>query len=145
MRRTLFALWTTLMASCSYLPFAGGKLEGELTNPPEDWNAVGETRIVQLETRPGDPYSVKVWVIGSGDLLYVYAGTSHSTWVQHIEADPRVRLAAGGRVYELEAVRETDTERFERFAQAWKDKYGSGRALGETPDSAYLFRLGVRS
>ena len=57
-------------------------------------------KTIQLETRPADPYSVNIWVIALGEHLYVHAGANRSEWVEHMEADPNVRLRVGDSIYE---------------------------------------------
>jgi len=98
---------------------------------------------VQLETNPSNPYSVNLWVIGNEDSLYIFAGDSETTWVQHIAANPNVRLKIGESIYELAATRVTDADEFEKFAQAWEAKYGN-RPRNESVDETWLMRLAAR-
>ena len=82
-------------------------------------------------------------MVGLGDVAYVHAGASRATWVEHMEADPNVRLRVDGTLYELAAVRVADQDEFDRFADAYEKKYGN-RPRNENVDEAYLFRLGGR-
>jgi hypothetical protein len=118
----------------------GGRLEGEIAPAPGDWASTDEISTVQLETRPDDPYSVNIWAVGIGPRAYVHAGTNRSNWVEHIEADARVRLRVQDQIYELNASRVEDQEEFDRFSDAYEKKYGR-RPRNEDVKQAYLFRL----
>ncbi len=131
-------------AACNYIPFSSGGLTGNVAEAPNDWSHIAQTNIVQLETQPDKPYSVNLWVIGSGSNLYVYAGSKRSTWIEHIDVNPRVRLQVGDAVYLLTAQRVTDTTEFEHFAQLWNTKYGR-RPGNENVSEAYLMRLTPRT
>lgn len=121
----------------------GGSLQGSVAPPPADWAFTDEVNTIQLETRPDDPYSVNIWVIALGERLYVHAGANRSTWVEHMEADPNVRLRVGGSIYELAAARVEAQDEFDRFSDAYEAKYGR-RPRNENVDEAYLFRLAAR-
>ncbi len=140
---TLILGATLLTTACGYIPFSGGALSGRETPPPTDWTQVAEAKIIELETNPTDPYSVKLWIIGAGPNLYVHAGANRTTWVEHIEADSRVRLLIDDALYLLRAQRVTDAGEFDNFAQAYDIKYGN-RPRNESVDEAYLFRLTPR-
>lgn len=132
------------MGGCAdYLPFSSGGLEGAVAELPASFKEIGRQKIVQLETNPADPYSVNLWVIGNETSLYIFAGDSETTWVQHIAADPNVRLKLAGSIYELAATRVTDADEFEQFAQAWESKYGN-RPRNENVDETWLLRLAAR-
>lgn len=133
-----------LLCGCSdMIPFSGGRLEGTLSPAPADWTLAAQPDVVQLETRPGDPYSVKLWVIGLGPAVYVHAGANRATWVEHIDANPDVRLLIGDALYELRAIRVNDPEEFKAFSNAYEIKYGR-RPRNENVAEAYLFRLDAR-
>ena len=127
-------------AACSYIPFSAGGLTGKVVEAPDNWTKIAQVDIAQLETQPADPYSVNLWIIGRGSNLYVYAGDNRSTWVEHIEVNPNVRLQIEDTVYLLTAQRVTDAAEFERFAQAWDTKYGN-RPGNENVAETYLMRL----
>jgi hypothetical protein len=110
---------------------------------PADWSFADEISTIQLETRPEDPYSVNIWAVGMGDQLYVHAGASRATWVEHMEADPLVRAQVGDRLFALRAVRVESAEEFARFAAVYKEKYGN-RPRNENIAEIYLYRLGAR-
>ena len=141
MSARLILLITILLAGgCDMVPFSGGTLDGTLTEPPADWTEAANRQVIQLETNPANPYSVKLWIIGRGPDLYVHAGATRSTWVGHLETDPNVRLLIGERLYELRAERVTSAAEFERFAADYEQKYGRRPRNGNV-DEAYLFRL----
>jgi hypothetical protein len=121
----------------------GGALEGATAPAPESWSFTDSIKTVQLETRPAEPYSVNIWVIALGEHLYVHAGASRSAWVEHIEADPNVRIRIGDAVYALSAARVEAQDEFDRFSDAYERKYGR-RPRNENAAEAYLFRLGAR-
>ena len=133
------------LAGCGgpFVLFPGGALEGTASPIPDSWAFTDEVGTVQLETRPADPYSVNIWVIAIDDNLYVHAGASRNTWVEHMEADPNVRLGVGDSIYELEASRVERQDEFDRFSEAYDAKYGR-RPRNENVDEAYLFRLTAR-
>jgi hypothetical protein len=129
-----------LLAGCDLIPFSGGALSGNLTEPPADWTEVARPEIIELETNPAEPYSVKLWIIGVGPDLYVHAGANRATWVEHIEQDPNVRLRINESLYELRAERVEHAEEFAAFAEVYELKYGN-RPRNENVNEAYLFRL----
>ncbi len=142
--RALLLTAVLALAGCSgYLPFAGGALEGEVHSLPASWTEVSQTKIVQLETNPAEPYSVNIWCVGEGEKLYVFAGDNKATWIEHMLVDPAVRLKIDERIYELRAQRVTDAEEFEWFAQQWDKKYGN-RPRNEKVGETYLMRLTPR-
>jgi hypothetical protein len=121
----------------------GGALEGETAAVPASWSFTNDVDTVQLETQPADPYSVNIWVTAADESLYVHAGANRSTWVEHIEVDPRVRLRVNESIYELAAARVTEQSEFDRFSDAYERKYGR-RPRNENVGEAYLFRLAAR-
>lgn len=142
MRTLLALLLATGITACSgptaLLP--GGALEGAVAPTPADWSFTDEVDTVQLETRAADPYSVNIWMIGLADRAYVHAGANRAAWVEHMEADPSVRLRVADSIYELKAERVTQQDEFDRFSDAYEQKYGN-RPRNESVAEAYLFRL----
>ena len=100
-------------------------------------------KTVQLETRPVDPYPVNISAIAIGENLDVHAGANRSTLVANMEADPNVRFRVNDSIYELAASRVDGQEEFDRFSDAYEEKYGR-RPRNENVGEAYLFRLGAR-
>jgi hypothetical protein len=133
-----------LVVGCGpFLTVPGGKLDGVPAPAPDDWSLIAEVDTIQLETRPEDPYSVNIWVVGMGPALYVHAGANRSTWVENMEVDPEVRLRVEGTLYDLRASRVESQDEFARFSDAYEEKYGS-RPRNEDVTEAYLFRLEPR-
>ena len=147
-KRTRFFLTFMLAASIAgcggpFVLLPGGALEGSTVATPDDWSFTDAVDTVQLETRPADPYSVNIWVIAIGKTLYVHAGANRSKWVENMEADPNVRLRVNDSIYELVASRVDAQEEFDRFSDAYEQKYGR-RPRNENVAEAYLFRLAAR-
>ena len=144
MRTRYLVLITALLAGCAdSIPFAGGQLDGTLAQAPGDWSETAGAEVIQLEPRPEDPYSVKLWVVGIGPALYVHAGATRTTWIEHIDVDPSVRLQIGSTLYELTAVRVESEEEFATFADAYEVKYDL-RPRNENVGEVYLYRLEAR-
>lgn len=142
MHRSIVVLCAAIcLAACKpILTFPGGALDGIVTPVPADWSFTDAIKTVQLETRPADPYSVNIWVIALDGQLYVHAGANRARWVEHIEADPRVRIAVGDALYELTATRVTEQAEFDRFSDAYDAKY-ERRPRNGSVEEAWLFRL----
>jgi hypothetical protein len=132
-------------AACSrpFVLLPGGALEGETAAVPQSWAFTNDVDTVQLETRPADPYSVNIWVVAIDPNLYIHAGANRSAWVEHIEADPKVRMRVNDAIYELAAARVEAQDEFDRFSDAYEKKYGR-RPRNENVGEAYLFRLAAR-
>lgn len=135
-------LLLVLLTACSadFIPFSGGALEGNLVPAPNDWTELAAAEVIQLETNPAEPYSVKLWIIGNDKQLYVHAGANRTAWVEYIENDPKVKLLIDQKLYELQAERVTDTNDFKTFSDVYEKKYGT-RPRNENVNEAYLFRL----
>ena len=126
------------------LPIAGGALEGQVTAIPSAWGPVARDEIIQLETNgPDGPYSVNLWTVEIDGDLHVFAGDNYAAWVEHIESDDVVRLQSETAVFELRAERIRAPQHFERFAEAWEQKYGR-RPMNESVEETYLIRLTAR-
>ena len=134
-----------LLVACGPLVMIpGGALSGSVQPLPSDWSFTDAVKTVQLETRPGDPYSVNVWGVAARDAFYVASGRgAEAAWARHIAADPRVRLRVGEDLYELEAVRTDDAAELDAFLAAAKAKYDFEPEPDQAED-AILFRLQPR-
>ncbi len=141
MRAFATLLTLVLLAGCSeYLPISGGALEGPVVAGPDDWTSVAGASIIQLETRPEEPYSVNLWVLGRPGHMYIFAGDNRTEWVEHIAVNPNVRMQIDGNIYELVAEQVTDAGEFVGFADGWEEKYGN-RPMNENVSETFLFRL----
>lgn len=99
------AVLALVLSACGgpFLVFPGGALSGEVVEEPvRDWSFVDD-RFVDLETRPEDPYSVELNYVVRDGALYVDPAEGRR-WLDHIRADPRVRVRFDGKVYPLRAV-----------------------------------------
>jgi len=145
LRRKPLLLLTLFLAACSsdWVPFSSGELDGEVAQVPADWSQFADAEVIQLETNPVDPYSVKLWVIDMDGSLYVHAGANRATWVAHIESSPLVRLESEGKIYELQASRVTSADEFAQFSEIYKSKYGN-YPRNRNVNEIYLFRLTPR-
>ena len=142
-RHLLAATLLLLLAGCGYIPFSGGELEGNVVQVPADWSQLSRVDIIQLETNPAEPYSVKLWVVDLGASLYVHAGANRATWVENIEKNADVRLLSAESIYELRATRVQDAGEFAQFSDAYEAKY-STRPRNENVAEVYVFRLEAR-
>jgi hypothetical protein len=86
-----------------FLVFPGGELSGEVvTEPVTDWSFADDT-FVDVETRPGDPYSVELNYVVKDGQLYIDPAEGR-TWFDHLRADPRLRVRFGDKIYPVMAV-----------------------------------------
>jgi hypothetical protein len=106
--------------------------------------------VIELETRPDDPYSVNVWVVSFEGDAYVstslLAGVDDPDarrWVQYVKADPRVRVAIEGLVFPARLTEITaDDVDPQRIYRAFVAKYPQ---IDTTkPPGAIYFRIDRR-
>ena len=137
---------TVLLLGCNadFVPLPGGALTGRVALPPADWSAIGKHEVIRLETKPAEPYSVKLWIVERGAALYVHAGANRTAWVAHMEADSNVKVLMGEALYELSADRVTRQDEFDAFANDYEAKYGT-RPRNENVSEAYVYRLRPRN
>ena len=143
MRRASALLLVVLVGCGPVAMLPGGELSGTVKPAPSDWSFSDSVEVVQLETRPDDPYSVNLWGTGVGEVFYVAAGEAEAKWTGHIREDPRVRLRVGEDIYELVATLTRDAADIEAFLAALERKYDF------VPDeeqraAAAIFRLDPR-
>ena len=143
--KTIPILLLLSLTACSgpFLLLPGGALEGELAPTPAEWSFTDETSTVQIETNPSDPYSVNIWAVGMGPSLYLHAGGNRTTWVEHLESDPNIRVRIEDKIYELASSRVAEEAEFAAFADAYEAKYGT-RPRNENVSEVYLLRLRAR-
>lgn len=139
----LLVIFTFLIASCDAIPFSGGKLQGEVKPIPDGWPEVTQEEVIEIQTNPTDPYSVKLWVVVMNNHPYIHAGANRATWVEHLEQNPELILGHDGSLYELSAVRVTDMEEFNELREIYKDKYGN-YPRNSNLNEIYLYRLDAR-
>ena len=145
----LFVLCCTLCCSaCSdpLGPFAGGALSGPEAETPDSWAFATDIEVIQLETRPDDPHSVNTWIGVVDDALYIPTSLimgeedpGQRAWVQHVQANPAVRLRMDGSIYNATAVRVTDESTIAQVKTALLAKYDE--AATEHSNRAWVFRM----
>jgi hypothetical protein len=122
------ALALAALVGCDgpFLVFPGGELRGTVVDEPvADWSFVTDW-FVNLETRPEEPYSVELnYVVKDGKLFIDPA--EGRRWLDHIRADPRVRVRFGDEIYPLKAV-----------------LVGRPGELKGFPDDRFIYRLDPR-
>ncbi len=145
MIRILTVLSFLVLVGCEPMgPIPGGRLSGEVLPVPEDWSVYGAVELVQLETRPDDPYSINIWGIGIGKDYYIASGGGgESSWVDHMRVNPEVRLRIENNIFELKAVRVTDETELNQVLKSYKEKYDM-EAQAEDAAKAWLYRLEPR-
>lgn len=112
-------------------PIPGGALRGPVHEGPlPAWNTVADVEQIQLETRPGDPYSVNTWCGVHAGRLYVPTSLIRGAddpmereWVRNVLEDARVRARIDGVVYPLLAVRVEDEQELAAARAALLQKY----------------------
>ena len=67
-----------------------------------DWSFV-EDRFIDIETRPGDPYSIELIYQVKDGKLYIDPAEGRK-WLGHIRSDPRMRIRYAGKIYPVDAV-----------------------------------------
>ena len=145
MIRILIFVSTLFLVSCEPKgPIPGGQLTGEVKIVPDSWSAYSEVELLQLETRPDDPYSINIWGVGLGRDYYIASGGGgEPNWVDYINNNPAVRLRIQDNIFELKAVRTTDEEERDQVLKRYKEKYDM-EAQGADAEQAWLFRLDRR-
>ena len=129
-----------LLSGCSYIPFGGGELSGTEVATPTEWSVLEDVKVIKIETQPEAPYSVNLWVVGIGPVLYIHSGDNRTTWVEHLETNPKLRLKNGDSIYQLSATRVTDADEYAKFSEVYAAKYGNpprNSNVGEV----YIYRL----
>lgn len=124
-RRVFLAVWILLLAGCAepFIVFAGKALPGNVELPPVDWEVADEEDVVQLETRPSDPYSINIWAVVLDSHIYVATSEDGTRWTEHLADSRDVRLRVKDVIYELEAVPVTEPEERTAVALEYVDKY----------------------
>jgi hypothetical protein len=140
-RSTYFVFACVLfLGGCAYIPFAGGELEGTVTPVPNNWSNLAAVDIIQIETNPSQPYSVKLWVTVMDNIPYIHAGENLATWVENLQLDPELRLENEGKIYELKAERVTSADEFKRLGEIYHTKHGN-YPRNPNIQEVYLYRL----
>ena len=137
---------TMLLSGCDepFIVMPGGELSGEVAELPDDWTSLNEVEIVQIETRPEEPYSVNVWMIARGPYVYIATGEDDTRWTRHIDVNPAIRLRIEGKIYELRASRVENQNEKISIGEEYTKKYGVDDDDDNWVDNGQLFRLEPR-
>ncbi len=109
------ALGITLLISCGgpveFIPGAfalpGGELSGN-EGAASSWDeAAAGHSVMDLETRPTDPYSVRIGFVLRDGNLYIDPAEGRR-WYPHLETNPSVRVRFEDTVYRARAIEVTD-------------------------------------
>lgn len=113
---TLLVGGSTFITGCStpFLTLPGKSLQG-IEADAESWEFAAEFKIMQLETRRLNPYSVFHLVVLKHNNLYLNAA-KHRRWHDYIKQDPEVRVKLGDKIYRARAVEVTDPEELKDFS-----------------------------
>jgi len=84
------------------LVIPGGALSGPVVAVPESWEGT-DAAFLDLEVRPGNPYSVQLNYVVADGKLYIDPAEGRR-WFDYLREDERVRVRLSGDVYELKAV-----------------------------------------
>lgn len=130
-------------------PLPGGPLTGTVhEGPVSDWSFSDRIQEAELETNPGDPYSVTVWCAQQGGALYVPTslkrGDEHPgerQWVRNVTMDPKVRVKLGDTIYERRAVRVSEPAELEAVRAAFAKKYALDTGDLDPGREVWIFRL----
>jgi hypothetical protein len=131
-----------LLLGCSgpFGPIHGGRLAGvAMTEPVRDWSFANRYRLMQIEVRPRDPYSVNVNFIVAAGRLYVDIGDPGdlNRWRRLIRADPNVRVRFGEHIYPVRIEPVTDPTELAQVLDAYYRKQGTTTPPGcRLPDVA---------
>jgi len=92
----------------------GGELSGEEATSNAWSDVVSESGRLDLETRPEDPYSVRVNFVFRDGNVYIDPAEGRQ-WFEHLMADRSVRVRIDDRVYRARAVPVTDPNELAGF------------------------------
>lgn len=92
----------------------GGALSGEEATATAWTEVVSDSGTLEIETRPEDPYSVRIGYVFREGNVYIDPAEDRA-WYQNLEADPSVRVRFDNRVYRARAVPVTDAAELEGF------------------------------
>ena len=134
-----------MVSACDGPPhfMAGGELSGAVSDVPDVWQLDEESGLAQLETRPEDPYSINLTYVQLDGRFYVYAGDTRTSWVQHIEQNPLVRIRVDDAIYPARAVRVNSDDEIAEFAAIWANRSVFSRDPSGF-DKVWLYRLEAR-
>lgn len=110
------AVWARLFADGPVRFVPGGRLRGEeVAEPVRDWDFARGHQYVTVESRARAlPYSTDSWfMVHRGQLFLLASPLTAGGLIEHLDADPRVRLrfvGGDGRIHPARALRDGDEE-----------------------------------
>jgi hypothetical protein len=104
----LFGIVWVVACQSPVLIFSGGTLAGPVSDT-DSFIFAAQYKLLQLEVRPEDPYSVNLRVLLHDNELYIDAA-EHRRWHKYLKLNPDVRIKLGDSVYRATAVRVSDPE-----------------------------------
>ena len=123
--RLFVAIAFLFLAGCDK-PFGfipGGALDGSEIPPPQDWSEIDKIATMQLELRPGKPYSINIWAVRIDSDMYVATGEDGTRWTEYLQETPLVRVRVNESIYPLNAVRIVDAAEHQTVTNAFISKY----------------------
>lgn len=144
----VFSCLAFLVACSPMGPLPGGELSGTVQAIPHDWSASLEMPIVQVQTRPNNPYSINIWGVAHESNFYIGSGGGEeSAWVGHLAEDPSIRLRLGTNLYLLKAVRVRNETEQALVRGLYLEKYEDFEEQAsseQAADEMVVFRLDPR-
>ena len=103
------------LAACQapFLVFSGDALQGPMVET-DSFAFAAEFKLLTLEVRPEQPYSVILRVVTRDENLYIDAAIRRR-WHTYLKQTPNVRIKLGETVYPATVVRVTDPEVTQEF------------------------------
>ncbi|MFP6807534.1 MAG: nitroreductase/quinone reductase family protein [Pseudomonadales bacterium] len=146
MLRLVIILGSLLLVGCEPMgPLPGGELDGQLQEATVSWMSFAEVELVQLETRPSDPYSINMWGVTNGEKYYIASGGGRkSEWVGHILEDPKVRRRIEENIFELKAVLVSEEDELTMVEGLYDQKYDMESVGQDSTDDILVYRLDPR-
>ncbi len=104
-----------LLSACqtAFLTFPGGALKGDEAKATS-FSFANEFNLLQLETRPDDPYSIWLRVTVLDGELYIDAAENRR-WHLYLSENPNIRIKLGDKIYRAIANRICDGVLEEKF------------------------------
>lgn len=125
-------------------PIPGGALGGPVnSNPNSDWSNPEE--VIELEIRPGKPWSLSVWnTVLDGELYVPSAMGARRRWTAVALEQPLVRVRTRGQIYERRIEKVEDPALRLRIGRAIAERYGTTPPESAEADTTLYFRLASR-
>lgn len=125
-------------------PIPGGAFRGAAVDDPNpDWSSLEQ--IIEIEIRPAKPWSLSVWnAVVDGELYVPSAKGASRRWPKVALEDPRIRVRAGGRIYDRRIERVTDEELIGKVRGVLSERYGLDRDPDAADDGLWIFHVAPR-